>query len=150
MIRPYRHIPNPVMRVTRTSIDISPETLELGFDDVDLDEIEIRQAWRQLYSVRLPDAAQGRKDWPVFRDHCFARILLDNAVGRAWREVIKPPAWKNTPLPVLQHAIDLGEAILIDSVDIWALNDESLKMREKPPRGKVPAQRRKRRRTRRR
>ena len=30
---------------------------------------------------RLPAAAPGRPDWPVRLDHCFARILLDNACG---------------------------------------------------------------------
>lgn len=141
MVRRYRHRPNPDMRPTRTQVPAEIKTLELGFEDADPDDMEIRQAWRELYAKRLPEMARTRKDWPVYRDHCFARILLDNAVGRAWREVIPSPAWKNTPLPVLQNAIDLGEAVMTDDADIWALNDSSLIMRDKSPRGKVPASR---------
>jgi hypothetical protein len=112
--------------------------------ETDPDAAEIRQTWRQLVDVRLPEQAKQRPDWPVYRDHCFARILLDNAVGVMWRTVIPAPAWRNTPLPVLQTAIDLGEAILSDDADIWALNDVSLKMRGKAPKGKVAAIRRRR------
>lgn len=113
--------------------------LPFGFQDED--EAEIRLAWRELYRTRLPAMAERREDWPVYLDHCFARILLDNAVGQFWRDVIDPPAWKNTPLPVLQTAIDLGEAVLSDTADIWDLNDASLKMRNKKPRGREPARR---------
>ncbi|WP_427451818.1 GCN5-related N-acetyltransferase [Litorimonas sp. WD9-15] len=114
--------------------------LPFGFEDED--EADIRLAWRELYRTRLPAMAEDRPDWPVYLDHCFARILLDNAVGQFWRNAIEPPAWKNTPLPVLQTAIDLGEAVLSDTADIWDLNDASLKMRNKKPRGREPARRR--------
>ena len=93
----------------------------------------------------LPKAADENTEWPVYLNHCFARILLDNAVGQFWRDVITPPAWKNTPPPVLQSAIDLGESILAGDADIWSLNDKSLQMRGKAPHGKKPAIRRRKR-----
>lgn len=132
------HRPNPIMRMQSMKM----EGFDFGFDGVDEDAAEIRMAWRDLVDARLPAAARKRKDWPVYLNHCFSRILLDNAVGQFWRDAIEPPAWRNTPLPVLQTAIDLGEAILTDEADIWALNDASLKMRGKPARGKKPAGRR--------
>lgn len=109
----------------------------IGYDLFqDDDEREIRQAWLTLYRETLPHAARQKLDWPVEADHCFARLLLDNAVGQYWRDVIKPPAWRHTPLPVLQRAIDLGDAILTGDADIWALNDASLVMRGKALKGK--------------
>ena len=139
MVRRYRHRPNPAMRAGPTSAFLPLENLSLDFDDGDPDEAEIRLVWQVLYKTRLPFAARTRRDWPIYRDHCFARILLDNAVGQSWRDVISAPAWRNTPLPVLQTAIDLGEAVLSDDADIFALNDASLRMRGKAPRGRVAA-----------
>lgn len=153
MVRQYRHHPNPAMR-TQGGIDAHTlENLDLDFgasdaEKSDEDESEIRKYWRKLTDHDLPKAADTHTDWPVYLNHCFARILLDNAVGQFWRDVIAPPAWKNTPLPVLQTAIDLGESILAGDADIWALNDASLKMRGKAPRGKKPAIRRHKRRKR--
>lgn len=106
------------------------------FDETEQEDAEIRDLWRALVNQRLPTRARERSDWPVHLNHCFARILLDNAVGKMWRSEIKPPAWRNTPLPVLQSALDLGEGVLSDRVDLWALNDASLMMRGKAPRKK--------------
>ena len=113
--------------------------VEFMFDEVDEEEAEIRARWRELVDERLPARARRRKGWPVYLNHCFARILLDNACGTMWRKVIEAPAWRNTPLPVLQTAIDLGEDVLAGDADLWALNDASLRMRGKKPRGRKPA-----------
>lgn len=150
MVRPYRHHPNPARRTQGRVSQAKMDSLSLNFDEVadterDNEEIEIRARWRQLVDSDLPKAADDNEDWPVCLNHCFARILLDNAVGQFWRDVINAPAWKNTPLPVLQTAIDLGDAIIAGDADIWALNDDSLKMRGKAPRGRKPAIRRRRR-----
>lgn len=150
MVEPYRHRPDQAYRTQGRVGQAAIDDLTLNFDKVgpsdnDADEDEIRNRWRQLIDTDLPKAADKNTDWPVYLNHCFARILLDNAVGQFWRDVIQPPAWKNTPLPVLQTAIDIGEAILSDHADIWALNDDSLKMRGKAPRGRVAANRRRRR-----
>lgn len=102
------------------------------------EDADIRNRWRRLVDRELPDAARQSKDWPVIHNHCFARILLDNACTVPWRTAIQPPAWRNTPLPVLQSAIDLGEEIITGEADIWALNNRSLIMRSKAPRTKKP------------
>lgn len=114
-------------------------------DEDDMDEAALRAQWRTLVDQTLPKAARTRLDWPVFRNHCFARILLDNACEIPWRDAIEPPAWRNTPLPVLQTAIDIGEDMLLGAADIWAMNDASLRMRGKRPHGRKPATRRSRR-----
>ena len=93
---------------------------------------DVRARWRDLVERRLPSAAcENERSWPIRFDHCFARVLLDNACGRPWREVIKPPAWLNAEESVLGNAIVLGEAVLADRADIHALNERSLEMRGK-------------------
>ena len=92
-------------------------------------EADLRAAWRDLVERRLPEAWEP--GWPVRFDHCFARILLDTAFGQPWREAIKPPAWKNTPVEVLRKAVATGEAVLAGDADLVALNRESLRLRGK-------------------
>lgn len=50
---------------------------------------------------------------PVTLDHCFGRIVLDNAVGkdRPWTEVVKSPAIKNMSTEQLRASIDLGTQV---------------------------------------
>lgn len=95
------------------------------------DEVALRTRWRDLVDRRLPAAATTRPDWPVRADHCFARILLDNACGGPWRESVAPPAWVNMPRDRLADALDLGEAVLTGSADLAALNRRSLAWRGK-------------------
>ena len=92
--------------------------------------MDLREDWKDLVGTRLPAAARGR-GWPVVFDHCFARILLDNALGRPWREVVPPPAWRNMPEADLARAVALGEAALAGEADMHALNDRSLALRGK-------------------
>lgn len=87
-----------------------------------------RIAWRKLVEQTLPELAPTR-DWPIHLDHCFARVLLDNAVGGPWRDAIPAPAWKNTPEPTLQKAIALGEGVIDGTQDLHALNARSLMWR---------------------
>ena len=95
------------------------------------DEARLRARWRELVERSLPEAARGRPDWPVRLDHCFARILLDNVVGRPWREAVAPPAWRTMPPDRLTEAVALGEAVLAGRADLAALNDRSLALRGK-------------------
>ena len=92
---------------------------------------ELRARWRKLVEVELPSAATARADWPVSLDHCFARILLDAAFGRPWRELVRPPAWRNTPSATLAEAVRLGEAVLAGTADLAVLNRRSLALRGK-------------------
>ena len=91
----------------------------------------LRRRWRALVDERLPEAARERADWPVRLNHCFARILLDDACGRPWREVVEPPAWRNTPADTLGRAVATGEAVIAGRADLVALNRASLRMRGK-------------------
>lgn len=90
-----------------------------------------RAVWRDLVERRLPEAARTHPDWPVRLDHCFARILLDQACGGPWRDSVRPPAHANMPLDRLEEAIGLGEAILAGKADLHDLNRRSLAWRGK-------------------
>ncbi|KAK3716832.1 hypothetical protein LTR37_006182 [Vermiconidia calcicola] len=97
----------------------------------------LQARWTHLYRDYLPALAKARdpvqKTWPVFLDHCFARIILDNAVGedRPWMEVIKQPAVKNMSASQLEAAIGLAEKIATGNANLVDLNDKSLQMRGK-------------------
>ncbi|MBH5322238.1 GCN5-related N-acetyltransferase [Erythrobacter sp. JGD-13] len=78
----------------------------------------------------MPAAAPARH-WPVRFDHCFQRILLDNACGQPWREVIAAPAYRNADAELLERAITLGERALAGDEDLAELNRESLRLRGK-------------------
>ncbi|KAI7456312.1 hypothetical protein KC351_g19006, partial [Hortaea werneckii] len=98
---------------------------------------QLREKWNELYKQRLPALAKARDPvqptWPVFLDHCFARIVLDNAIGndKPWTEVIKSPAVKNMSEDQLRTAIDLAERLASGKADLVALDERSLEMRGK-------------------
>ncbi|MFH6786017.1 MULTISPECIES: GNAT family N-acetyltransferase [Methylobacterium] len=92
-----------------------------------------QRRWRALVDERLPEAAARHPDWPVSQNHCFARILLDNACGGPWRESVAPPAWANMPPERLALAVSLGEAVLAGRQDLALLNHRSLLWRRKRP-----------------
>ena len=52
---------------------------------------------------------------PVTLDHCFGRIVLDNAIGidRPWASVVKAPAIKNMNAEQLTAAIKLGKEVFL-------------------------------------
>ncbi|QIW99387.1 hypothetical protein AMS68_004905 [Peltaster fructicola] len=97
----------------------------------------LEEQWRQIYAVELPALAKARdtsqKHWPVYLDHCFARIILDNAVGidRPWTEAIKSPAIKNMTEDQLRAAIELAQSIISGTKDLDVLNQRSLDLRGK-------------------
>ena len=86
--------------------------------------------WFALTRETMP-AAAGERGWPVHLDHCFQRILLDNAVGGAWRDHIAPPAYRNATDEQLATAIALAKRALSGEADLHALNARSLQWRGK-------------------
>lgn len=93
--------------------------------------------WLDLTRRALPDVAHAR-GWPVVADHCFQRILLDNAFGGVWYgHVAGRPAYAHADPAALARAVALGEAAIAGAVDMAVLNRRSLDWR-----GKAPSQRR--------
>lgn len=98
---------------------------------------DLKDRWNHLYRTRLPCLAKAKDPvqpkWPVQLDHCFARIVLDNAVGkdRPWAQVVKSPAYKNMSRQQLEDAIELGEKLANGDEDLVALDEKSLALRGK-------------------
>ena len=84
----------------------------------------------QLTQRMLPAVAKER-GYPVFLDHCFKRIVMDNATGAQWNTQIKAPFYRNAPIDTLTHAVYLAEAIYNRQTDIHVLNNRSLGYRGK-------------------
>lgn len=97
----------------------------------------LQERWSTLYRTTLPMLAKAKdpaqSKWPVALDHCFARIILDNAVGidKPWADVVQAPAVKNMTVTQLENAISLGESIVSGDVDLVALDVKSLQLRGK-------------------
>ncbi len=98
------------------------------------DRQALEATWFELTRETMPDLAVER-GWSVRFDHCFQRILLDNACGGPWRDHIAPPAYKNAPLATLRRAIELGNEAIEGESDLAELNRRSLVWRRKrgPP-----------------
>lgn len=97
----------------------------------------MQQAWKQLYAKDLPAAAKSKsssqKIWPVSLDHCFARIILDNAIGKTvpWPNVLKSPAYKHMTMNQLRDAISCGNDILDGTSNLVDMDEKSLVLRNK-------------------
>lgn len=97
----------------------------------------LRDEWNELYRKRLPALAKAKDPaqpkWPVVLDHCFARIVLDNAVGvdRPWAEAVRAPATKNMSEAQLQAAIALGQRLARGEANLVELDERSLQLRGK-------------------
>lgn len=102
-------------------------------DDID----SFRERWTHLYASHLPALAKARdpaqNHWPVHLDHCFARIILDNAIGidKPWTQAIKSPAVRNMTVEQLSNALALGEKVANGEADLVELDRVSLKLRGK-------------------
>ncbi|WP_200925653.1 GCN5-related N-acetyltransferase [Sphingomonas sp. Leaf22] len=94
---------------------------------------EMQARWLALTRRELPGLAATR-GWPVQADHCFQRILLDNAFGGVWYDhVYARPAYIHADPAALARAVALGEAAIAGTVDLAELNRRSLDWRGKAP-----------------
>lgn len=98
---------------------------------------QLQERWNYLYKEYLPALAKSKDEaqdtWPVSLDHCFARIVLDNAVGKdkPWTEVVKSPAYKNMTGAQIQDAIALAEQLANGQANLVEMDERSLKLRGK-------------------
>lgn len=93
------------------------------------DRKALQDRWLRLTRETLPSLAVGR-GWPVNQDHCFQRILLDNAFGGRWYDHVKErPAYAKAPEEALARAVALGEACVEGTADLAELNRRSVAWR---------------------
>jgi hypothetical protein len=96
-----------------------------------LNRADLEARWLTLTREIMPGIA-AEKRWPIRNDHCFQRVLLDNACGGTWYAYIsKRPAYRRADAATLERAIALGEAVLAGSADLTELNNRSLVYRGK-------------------
>ena len=96
-----------------------------------MDRRALEARWLALTRETLPALAPMR-GWPVRADHCFQRILLDNALGGRWYDhVAGRPAYRHLDDAALARAVALGEAAAAGEVDVALLNRRSLAWRGK-------------------
>ena len=80
----------------------------------------------------MPSLAQtSKRHWPVRRDHCFQRIVLDTICGGVWYDHIARPAYKHLGPAQATLAVQLCQQIIADTADLTALNQQSLAWRGK-------------------
>ncbi|KAF1823039.1 uncharacterized protein K489DRAFT_380434 [Dissoconium aciculare CBS 342.82] len=99
---------------------------------------DLRSQWTHLYHDFLPSMAKSKDPaqphWPVQLDHCFARIVLDNVIGKGsqpWTDVLGKPAVRNMSSGQLREVIALAEKIADGKVDLVELDEASLSARGK-------------------
>jgi hypothetical protein len=87
---------------------------------------QLEADWLRLTRETLP-ALAAERGWPVRHDHCFQRILLDNAVGGVWYDHIPArPAYRHADANTLSRALALGLACVAGTQNLAELNARSL------------------------
>lgn len=103
------------------------------------DRAVLEQEWLALTRRHLPALATARR-WPIALDHCFARVLLDNAVGGVWYDAIpRRPAYRHATDGQLTAAVELARAARDGTLDLPAANTRSLAWRARRDRCPDPA-----------
>ena len=109
------------------------------------DRAALEARYRQLVRELLPAAArEGR--WVLRDDHCFGRVLLDDAVGASWYTVLDRragAAFRQLDDDRLAHAVATGERVLAEGDALLReLDARSLAWRGKRPKRGPAAPRR--------
>jgi len=104
-------------------------------EDVDPSPLSLREAlearWLDLTRRVLPGLAVER-GWPIRRDHCFQRVLLDATFGGVWyAHVARRPAYRVMSDVDLARATELAESAATNATDVFDLNARSLAYRGK-------------------
>ena len=99
------------------------------------DRAALESEWLHLTRAVLPALAAAR-GWPVRRDHCFQRLILDAVFGGVWYEhVARRPAYRELADGKLAAAVGLAQAFADDVADLPDANARSLAWRAARRRG---------------
>ena len=101
---------------------------------VGVDRGGLEQRYLALVRRELPAAAQAG-GWRLQQDHCFGRVLLDDAVGACWYDVLdrRRTAFRQLDDTRLAGAVAMAERLLVEGDPLLAeLDDRSLSWRGKP------------------
>ena len=98
------------------------------------DRAALEQRYLELVRRELPAAAATGR-WRLRNDHCFGRVLLDDAVGASWCDVLdrRRTAFRQLSDDQLAGAVALAERLLAEGDGLLAdLDDRSLRWRGRP------------------
>jgi len=99
------------------------------------DRAALEERYRELVRVRLPAAARAGR-WVLREDHCFGRVLLDDAVQGCWYDVLdrRRTAFRQLDDGQLAGAVTLAERLLVEGDPLLReLDARSLAWRGRPP-----------------
>ena len=99
------------------------------------DRAVLEARYRELVRTLLPAAAREQR-WVLRDDHCFGRVLLDDAVGACWYDVLdrRRTAFLQLDDDQLAHAVAQGGRLLAEGDGLLReLDAQSLRWRGKPP-----------------
>ena len=83
--------------------------------------------YMHLTNEILPSLARSNQtDWPVNKDHCFQRIVLDTIFSGVWYEHLDRPAYQHLTNDQAQRAVELCKNIIKGRADLKQLNQQSL------------------------
>lgn len=98
--------------------------------------VELLARYRELVRTELPRAARAG-GWVVTEDHCFGRIVLDNAVAARWQDMLGTaggPAYARLDDATLARAVDVAERIAAGGDPLLReLDERSLAWRGRQP-----------------
>lgn len=100
-----------------------------------VDRAALLVRYRELVDHELPARATA-EHWVLRLDHCFGRVLLDDAVGGRWYDVLdrRRPAYRQLDDAQLAGAVAMGERLLREGDPLLReLDARSLAWRGKPP-----------------
>jgi hypothetical protein len=98
---------------------------------MNVDNLEaLRQEWRIMYRETLPQHAR-QNDWPIWQDHCVARIVYDHVAGAKWDTVWQKPAIHNLDQQQLKACMATAEKLVKGALSAEDLNHQSLIYRGK-------------------
>jgi hypothetical protein len=112
------------------------QTRQTAFDLGDPPHSPAVERYLHLTRRVMPDLARsqaqsGAQSWPVSRDHCFQRIVLDTLCGGVWYDHIARPAYRQMTYDFATRAAHLCEQIIAGHADLTELNRQSLLWRGK-------------------
>lgn len=95
---------------------------------------QLREQYISLINKQLPARAK-QGGFPVYLNHCFARIVLDNLFEDCWYQHLsrKTPAYKQLDEDQLKAVIALAQSMLNSPETAQIFNQNSLHWRKKHP-----------------
>jgi hypothetical protein len=113
-------------------MDAMLHAMQPSFDFPPLTQLAPVAQYLHLTRTVMPALAQtGKQHWPVCRDHCFQRIVLDTICGGVWYDHIARPAYRHLSPAQAMLAVQLCQQIIAGAADLTALNQQSLVWRGK-------------------